>query len=95
MSDLEKARREIDRRNAVQMRGVALENRIFKRLIEQGEQPKDSNTPETDFHAFHRISGISSPAGDVVGVDFARALEIRLQLCEEKRVLLARESERV
>ena len=37
--------------------------------------PNEIPTPETDVHAFHRISGISSPDGDVVGVKFARQLE--------------------
>lgn len=33
------------------------------------------NTPTTDKHAFHRINGMASPDGDVVGVEVARKLE--------------------
>ena len=36
----------------------------------------NSKTPLADQHAFHRITGLSSPEGDVVGVKIARELEI-------------------
>src|ERR1017187_3049393 len=35
-------------------------------------------TPITDKHAFHRITGLASPEGDVVGVQIARELECQL-----------------
>jgi hypothetical protein len=40
---------------------------------------KPSPTPRTDAHAFHRITGLASPDGDVVDSDFARQLERELQ----------------
>lgn len=38
----------------------------------------NSQTPIIDRHAFHRITGISSKDGDVVSVEVARSLEVKL-----------------
>ena len=40
-------------------------------------------TPITDKHAFHRITGIASTDGDVVGVQIARDLECQLDTQKE------------
>lgn len=42
-----------------------------------------TQTPITDTHAFHRITGIASPDGDVVGVQIARDLECKLDTQKE------------
>jgi hypothetical protein len=40
------------------------------------KKPQPSTkTPETDAHAFDRITGIASPSGDVIGVEVAHKLE--------------------
>lgn len=42
-----------------------------------------TSTPITDKHAFHRITGIASPDGDVVGVQISRELECQLNTQKE------------
>lgn len=55
---------------------------IYKNPTPPDEQIK-AIAPITDKHAFHRITGIASPDGDVVGVQVARDLECQLNTQKE------------